>query len=61
MGVDNASTLVTPSGRLGCSSSKFSLHEDCKVYRIQEDSKDQQVGLCCSGADRRHGPAHKNK
>ena len=38
------SSLVTPSGRLGCSSSKFLLHEDCKVYRVQEDSKDQQEG-----------------
>ena len=28
-----------PSVQLGCSSSKFPLHEDCKVYRIQEDSK----------------------
>ena len=27
-------------------SSKFPLHEDSKVYRIQEDSKDQQVGGC---------------
>ena len=25
-------------------SRKFPLHEDCKVYRIQEDSKDQQEG-----------------
>ena len=31
----NTSLLVTPSGRLGCSSSKFPLHEDCKVYRIR--------------------------